>query len=433
MSKSQAIAAVTSMLAHIVGVSTGADVKLGRPPAPDNNESQTRKVQLFLYQVTPNAAWRNMDLPTRDSGSQRVLQRPQAALDLHYLFSFYGNEELLEPQLMMGQAVRDLHARAVLSHDRILGLIDDIASNDRKAIIRDSEIAQSVEAVRLSPSVLSLDDMYKLWSVFSQTPYVLSVAYLATVVLIEAEETLRPALPVLQRGKDDRGVETLLPPFPSIEALYFGLPADKDADPRPLSLPAARLDSVLIIKGQNLAGDSHRVRFTHQRLPLEREEVIAASDATADEIKLVIPSNAATAGADWAVGMYTLNVIIKRAGSDREVLSNELPFAFSPSVTSIAPPNPIARDANGDVQLTVKVKPDVRPEQSAVLYLADREVVAAARAAATDTLSFVIENAPVVQNSLLRLRVDGVDSLPVERQQNPDRLVFADDQKVTIS
>jgi hypothetical protein len=32
----------------------------------------------------------------------------------------------------------------------------------------------------------------------------------------------------------------------------------------------------------------------------------------------------------------------------------------------------------------------------------------------------------------LRLRIDGVDSLPVERQQNPDRLVFADDQKVTI-
>ena len=116
MSKSQAIAAVTSMLAHIVGVSTGADVKLGRPPAPDNNDAPQRKVQLFLYQVTPNAAWRNMDLPSRDSAGQRVLQRPQAALDLHYLLSFYGNEELLEPQLMMGQVVRGLVAQ---SHSRL--------------------------------------------------------------------------------------------------------------------------------------------------------------------------------------------------------------------------------------------------------------------------------------------------------------------------
>jgi len=198
-------------------------------------------------------------------------------------------------------------------------------------------------------------------------------------------------------------------------------------------LPAARLDSVLIIKGQNLAGDSVRVRFTHQRLPLEREEIVADGDASADEVKLLIPSNAASAHSDWAAGMYTLKVIIKRAGSDREYQSNELPFALSPTVTGIAPPNPIARDVGGDVQLTLTVKPDVLPEQSAILYFADREVLAADHAAATDTLSFKIEDAPVVQNSLLRLRIDGVDSLPVERQQNPDRLVFADDQKVTIA
>ncbi|HKP11589.1 MAG TPA: DUF4255 domain-containing protein [Blastocatellia bacterium] len=432
MSKSQAIAAVTSMLAHIINVSTGADVKLGRPTAPINNDPVSRKVQLFLYQVTPNAAWRNMDLPTRDGAGQRILQRPQAALDLHYLLSFYGDEELLEPQLMMGQVVRDLHARAVLTHERVLALIDDIA-DPRKSLIRNSQIALSLETVKLSPSVLTLDDMFKLWSVFSQTPYVLSVAYLATVVLIEGEETPNPALPVLQRGKDDRGVETLLPPFPSIESIYFGLPEDKGADPRPPSYPAAKLDSVLIIKGQNLLGDDVRVRFTHQRLPLEREEAVAPADVSADEIKLVIPSNAATASTDWAAGMYTVKVIIKRAGSDRKYLSNELPVAFSPSVTGIAPINPITPDGSGDVHLTVKVKPDVLPQQSVAIYLADREVLADAHLVATDTLSFVIHDAPLVQDAVLRLRVDGVDSLPVERRHNPERIVFADDQKVTIS
>src|SRR5262245_29645937 len=107
MSKSQAVAAVTSMLAHNIAVTTGANVKLGRPTA-NGNDPQPRKVQIFLYQVTPNAAWRNMDLPTRDAGGQRVVQRPQIALDLHYLLSFYGDEELLEPQLMMGAVMRDL-------------------------------------------------------------------------------------------------------------------------------------------------------------------------------------------------------------------------------------------------------------------------------------------------------------------------------------
>jgi hypothetical protein len=432
MSKSQAIAAVTSMLAHVAAISTGADVKLGRPTAPNGNDPQARKVQIFLYQVTPNAAWRNMDLPTRDSSGQRVTQRPQVALDLHYLFSFYGDEELLEPQLMMGQVVRDLYARAVFSHERVTSLIGDIA-DPRKTIIIDSQIAQSVEIVKLSPSVLTLDDMFKLWSVFSQTPYVLSVAYLATVVLIEGEETPRPALPVLQRGKDDRGVETLLPPFPSIEEIYFGLPEDKDADPRPLAYPAAKLDSVLIIKGQNLSGDSVRVRFTHQRLPLEREEAVAPDDVSAEAIKLVIPSNPATASADWAAGMYSIKVIIQRAGSDREYASNELPIALSPSVTNITPANPVGRDVNGDVQLDVTVKPDVLPQQRAVIYLADREVAAEDRFAATDTLTFVIRDAPIVQDAILRLRIDGIDSLPVERRHNPERLVFADNQKVTIT
>jgi hypothetical protein len=429
MSKSQAIAAVTSMLAHVVNVTTGADVKLGRPTVPV--DPQPRKVQIFLYQVTPNAAWRNMDLPTRDSAGQRITQRPQIALDLHYLFSFYGDEELLEPQLMMGAVMGDLHARAVFSHARITSLIDDI-TGPRKDIIKNSQLAQSVEIIKLSPSVLTLDDMFKLWSVFSQTPYALSVAYVATVVLIEGEETLQPALPVLQRGKDDRGVETLLPPFPSIEEIFFGLPEDKDALPRPLSYPAAKLDSVLIIKGQNLSGDSLRVRFTHQRLLLEREELIAAGDATAEEIRLIIPSNQATASTDWAAGMYSVKVIIKRTGSNREYLSNELPIAFSPSVAGITPANPVVRDVNKDAHLTVTVKPDVLPQQSAIIYLADREVAAEPHNAATDTLSFVIRNAPIVKNAIMRLRVDGVDSLPVERLHNPERLIFADIQKVTI-
>jgi hypothetical protein len=333
---------------------------------------------------------------------------------------------------MMGAVMSDLHARAVLSHDRIASIIANIGDLIRKAIIQDSQIDQSIEIIKLSPSVLTLDDMFKLWSVFSQTPYVLSVAYVATVVLIESEDALQPALPVLQRGKDDKGVETLLPPFPSIEEIFFGLPEDKDAIPRPLSYPAAKLDSVMIIKGQSLAGDSVRVRFTHQRLPLEREELIAAGDATAEEIRLVIPSNPATANSDWAAGMYSIKVIIQRIGSDREYLSNELPIAFSPSVVSITPPNPVVRDPGGDVELTVTVTPDVLPEQSAVIYLADREVAAEPHLAATDTLTFVIADAPVVQDAVLRLRIDGVDSLPVERQHNPERLVFADNQKVTI-
>jgi hypothetical protein len=46
-------------------------------------------INIFLYQIMPNQAYLNADLPTRRSEGQLV-QRPQAALVLHYLLSFYS-------------------------------------------------------------------------------------------------------------------------------------------------------------------------------------------------------------------------------------------------------------------------------------------------------------------------------------------------------
>ncbi len=48
---------------------------------------------------------------------------------------------------------------------------------------------------------LNLEELSKLWSVFFQTAYKLSMAYIANLVLIEADaETPRPTLPVRSRN-----------------------------------------------------------------------------------------------------------------------------------------------------------------------------------------------------------------------------------------
>jgi hypothetical protein len=50
---------------------------------------------------------------------------------------------------------------------------------------------------------------------------------------------------------------------------------------------------------------------------------------------------------------------------------------------------------------------------------------------------FVVKKAPQVKDAPIRLRVDGVDSMPFERKYgitgNPLPLAFADNQKVTIT
>ena len=43
--------------------------------------------------------------------------------------------------------------------------------------------------MKFTPEQMTLDDLSKLWSVFFQTPYALSVAYEATVVFVEGEES----------------------------------------------------------------------------------------------------------------------------------------------------------------------------------------------------------------------------------------------------
>jgi hypothetical protein len=110
-------------------------------------------------------------------------------------------------------------------------------------------------------------------------------------------------------------------------------------------------------------------------------------------------------------------------------------LSFAPKITGIAPPNPVARDISGNVTLTITCGPQIRPTHRAALLIADREVAAQAHPADTDTLQFTIDDAPIVTDALVRLRIDGVDSLPFTRQElpPPPHLAFDDNQKVTIS
>ena len=98
MSNYMAIATVTAALKDLLQtaaqtsaphVINDAEVITMRPD--DAAKETGSKINIYLYQVTPNAAWRNADVPTRRADGT-LLQRPLVALDLHYMISFYGNE-----------------------------------------------------------------------------------------------------------------------------------------------------------------------------------------------------------------------------------------------------------------------------------------------------------------------------------------------------
>ncbi|MFI1393598.1 Pvc16 family protein [Streptomyces sp. NPDC020681] len=194
MSNALAIATVTQALALLIESNLGPEldiavkVEMRKPPAEPPTEPT---INVFLYQVTPNPSMRNNDLPTRASDG-RLIKRPAAALDLHYLISAYGEESELVGQRLIGCVVRALHEIPALPKELI-----ELAAE--RPYLAGSDLADSPQRVRFTPTVMDIDETSKLWGMLHQTPYTLSVAYQASLVLLEGRETPVPAKPVEER------------------------------------------------------------------------------------------------------------------------------------------------------------------------------------------------------------------------------------------
>ncbi len=267
MSNHLAIATVTASLrqlvtAGIAGVVAGSEVRTARLDGTGTPAPPDRGVNIYLFQVTPNPAWRNDDLPSR-RGDGSLVQRAQAALDLHYLLTFYGSDGDLEPQRLLGATARTLQTHAVLSRDRIRTTIPLFG------FLADSDLAEAPELVKLSPAVLEVEELSRLWAMFPQTHYVLSAAYQASVVLIESQARPQRSLPVRSRN-------LYVVPFqhPVIERLEPAAGADA---------PVV-LGSSLHILGRDLRGEATTVRVgTAEATP-------AAADISAGKVEISLSS-----------------------------------------------------------------------------------------------------------------------------------------------
>ena len=403
MSNSLAIATVTATLAKLItdGVKDlpGANVTT-KPLDKAHADYNSNQVNIFLYQTVLNAAWRNMDMPRQIQPGETG--RPPLALNLHYLITVYGaGDEDGPSHQLLGKAMSALHDHPVLG------------ATDLQNVLPSSGLESQIERVRITPLPLSVDDISKLWTAF-QTQYRVSTAYEVEVVLIDSTRPSSTPLPVLTRGQNDAGITAqpnLIPPFPAI----------LDVQPQKLQ-PAARLNEPVTILGNHLDGDSVAVRFTTAwplTPPLTPPAVPAIG--TADQVVVTVPNDPA----NFPAGSYTVAVKITRAGQpDR--FTNEWPLQIAPTISHIAPVSPPA----GDVTITVTCSPEVRPEQRASLLFGEQEILAQPHPAQTNTLSFVVI-AAAKGKYWVRLRVDGVDSLLIDRQSVPP--LFDPSQQITIT
>jgi hypothetical protein len=212
-----AIATVTATLQAILQevaneVGGNISVTIERPAERSGAQKDTPGLNIFLYRVDVNGTYSNHDLPTRNSLGQ-VVARPQIALDLNYLLTFYGSG--LVPQTLLGHTMSILDAQPLLSR----AAIQRVTANGTPELAA-SDLAEQVERVRFSPVSLDLEEMSKLWGVFPNVPYTLSVAYRASVVLIDAPITVQRSLPVRPGGAHRRVAVGWLPQIEQVSPQF---------------------------------------------------------------------------------------------------------------------------------------------------------------------------------------------------------------------
>ncbi|MCZ0973300.1 DUF4255 domain-containing protein [Streptomyces albulus] len=191
MSNALALATVTQALALLIEhnlhpeIDLAVSVETRKPPADPPTDPT---ITVFLYQVSHNPSMRNSDLVTRASDGT-LLKRPAAAIDLHFLISAYGEEQELVGQRLIGSVVRTLHEIPVLPRE----LIEEAAE---RPYLAGSDLAESPQKVRFTPTQMDVDETSKLWGMLNNTPYSLSVAYQASLVLLDGHQKPAPARPV---------------------------------------------------------------------------------------------------------------------------------------------------------------------------------------------------------------------------------------------
>ena len=264
MSDYRAVAAVMATLQNLLQEAIreavpGATVQTGPPEAHSPDQVGAGLIKIFLYKVEPNPTWRNVELPVRGADG-RLLRRPKMAVNLDLLLSFYGDERDKVPYVLLGLTLAALHAEPYPDVRYMPRQADGDAVDRVSASLAGSGLERQEHALSFSMLPLTHEELVPL---FSQIPYVMSVAYRAQVVLIEPYATPQPPLPV---RRAELWVAEGRPPVLAAVA------------PQVLAFaPGAQV----VLRGEGLADGPARVRF---------DDLEAVPEAQADgSLRVTLP------------------------------------------------------------------------------------------------------------------------------------------------
>ncbi|MEL7038222.1 MAG: DUF4255 domain-containing protein [Cyanobacteria bacterium J06592_8] len=400
MSNYLAIATVTAILQQMLQAGIANDVPGARVTTirPDNAGSGVPDtgINIFLYQASPNPAWRNADLRTRRP-KDNLIKQAQAGLDLYYILTFYGNEQELEPQRLLGSALQTIVDQPIITPE----IISQVINSSSFPFLVASTLDQQVQLVQFIPLPMTTEELSRLWSIFFQIPYSLSFGFQATAVLIEGRKPGKVPLPVRLPQF------YVVPNQPLIEQIET-----LDGINQPITA-----NSRLKIRGKQLSGGQTQIQIGAARvIPQEIDDT---------EISLQISAlssqhfNSLRAGVQ---GLQVVHFIQDRlmTNSNQTLESNVMPLILRPTITINHQEIDLEEIEDdfywGEIQIQVDLR--VGFKQRAFLLLngiSDQNSLsyifpAKRRNRNSHTLTFSLENVKL-GDYLVRVQIDGAESI----------------------
>ncbi|MGD1702742.1 DUF4255 domain-containing protein [Dapis sp. BLCC M229] len=312
MSNHLAIATVTAVLQRMLQTGVVDDVPGAQVTTlrPDNSGSGMPDVgvNIFLYQASPSPAWRNTDLRTRRP-KENLIKHAQAGLDLFYLLSFYGNEQELEPQRLLGSAIQTVVDQPILTPE----MIRSVTESSSFRFLADSTLDEQVQMVQFVPIQMNSEELSRIWSIFFQIPYILSFAFKATAVLIEGEKMGKASLPVRSRK-----FSTVLN-RPSIDKF-------ESSDGNKQSIIITK---TLTIQGKQLLNENVRVQIGKARVT---PQVVSDTEVKLDFSTLSSQEREPLKAGVQGLQIVHLKSIDSTSEPQRVIESNALPFILCPEI-----------------------------------------------------------------------------------------------------
>lgn len=396
------IAAVTAVLKGLLntavaeaGLATilGGDIAVTSMP-PDRisttGAADPNQLNVYLFQTTYNAGWRNAEQPSRNADGDRITN-PPLALNLHYLVSAYGSQDYFS-EILLGHAMQIFSECSVVPRALIDNALKPATGLPKE--LGASGLSTQVEQIKITPEVLDAEMMSRFWTAL-QAHYRSTVAYQVSVVLIQPVRTRKASLPVTSRM-----LTTV--PFPNIVVDTVAA-----ADGGPIVAGAT-----LSISGSGLRGDDTRIQI---------DDVLftpAAANVGPTQITLALT----TLPAGFHAGVKALQIV-------HEIPLGAPPTSrpiFSSNVAAIVLRPTVTASVSGST-LTLVFNPKIGNKQKLEVLLNEYQPPANRSARAysfggpanngiadpavteTDTVNVAFTNI-IPADYLVRVRVDGAES-----------------------